>query len=278
MELILSRLPEVSIEANLLELIDEWKDEVLWLDFKDESGWSDGNKAIAESQYAYIKFGLILEKIRNSCAYKYSVDKLKTFAQFCKEKLKLTVWQANSYIDAADTAIYLSNCGFNILPKNYSQATVLAKAKKAETDEYHGHPKLQDVWVEVISSNAPEKITATSIEKVLDPQYEEKQSLKLPKHLLDRAKIQAKAKGMTVEEYLGELMDYDAEPPETAQQTAPSIEVTDEMIRSLDELELTWKKPVEKKIEKPQRVNATVEGFDNFMDYLVGRFLPKRTC
>jgi hypothetical protein len=94
---------ELSIESHLLDLIEEWKADLFDLNFKDADGWNDGNRIIASAQYAYIKFGLILEKIRNQCAYKYCEDKLKTFAQFCRQKLKLTVWQANSYIEAADT-------------------------------------------------------------------------------------------------------------------------------------------------------------------------------
>jgi hypothetical protein len=113
-------------------LIEEWKADLFDLNFKDVDGWSDANRALASAQYAYIKFGLILEKIRNQCAYKYCEDKLKTFAQFCRQKLKLTVWQANSYIEAADTAMYLADSGFEVLPKNYSQAAVLTKAKKLE--------------------------------------------------------------------------------------------------------------------------------------------------
>ena len=98
---------EISIESHLTHPIAEWKTDLFDLNFKDIDGWSDSNRELAASQYAYIKFGLILEKIRNESAYKYCQDKLKTFAQFCRQKLKLTVWQANSYIEAAATAMYL---------------------------------------------------------------------------------------------------------------------------------------------------------------------------
>jgi hypothetical protein len=238
---------ELSIESHLLDLIEEWKADLFDLNFKDVDGWSDANRALASAQYAYIKFGLILEKIRNECAYKYCEDKLKTFAQFCRQKLKLTVWQANSYIEAADTAMYLADSGFEVLPKNYSQAAVLTKAKKLETGYYQDHPMLEQIWGTLVANTASEKITAKAIEKAINPDYDEKQSLRLPKRLLARAKIQARLKGITVEEYLDELMDADADEgcsvnPETA------IPVTPEMSQIIDELELQWLEPKSEQI------------------------------
>jgi predicted DNA binding CopG/RHH family protein len=233
---------ELSIESHLLDLIEEWKSDLFDLNFKDADGWSDANRALASAQYAYIKFGLTLEKIRNECAYKYCEDKLKTFAQFCRQKLKLTVWQANSYIEAADTAMYLADSGFEILPKNYSQAAVLTKAKKLETGYYQDHPMLEQIWGTLVANTASEKITANAIEKAIDPDYDEKQSLRLPKRLLTRAKIQARLRGITVEAYLDELMNADADEgcivdPDVASQVTP------EMSQIIDELELQWLEP-----------------------------------
>lgn len=276
MELILNRAVETSIEEQLLELIEDWEEEIFRLDFNDEDGWTDSNRSIAESQYGYIKFGLILEKIRNTCAYKYCADKLKTFKDFCQKKLKLTVWQANSYIEAADTAIYLSRSGFDILPRNYSQATVLTKAKKAETDYYQGHPKLVEVWAQVISSTPSEKITATAIEKAIDPQYEDKQAVKLPKHILDRAKIQAAKSGMSLVEYLTELMDASDDEGRPVPIVETTVQVTEEMTDAIDKLEQTWLNHPPTKKDEIKVASATVESFDKFMDYLVGRFLPNR--
>ena len=244
-------IAERSIEHHLLDLIEEWKTDLFNLNFKDIDGWNDGNRAIASAQYAYIKFGLILEKIRNECAYKYCEDKLKTFAQFCRQKLKLTVWQANSYIEAAATAMYLVDSGFEILPKNYSQAVVLTKAKKMETGYYQDHPKLEEIWYSLTSNTASEKITAQAIEKAIDPDYEHKQSLRLPKRLLDRAKIQARLRGITVEEYLDELMNGDAEDSRPADPEVAS-QVTPEMSEIIDELELQWLEP-----QSPQITTTT---------------------
>jgi hypothetical protein len=248
---------ELSIESHLLDLIEEWKADLFDLSFKDIDGWSDANRALASAQYAYIKFGLILEKIRNECAYKYCEDKLKTFAQFCRQKLKLTVWQANSYIEAADTAMYLADSGFEILPKNYSQAAVLTKAKKLEIGYYQDHPMLEQIWGTLVANTASEKITANAIEKAIDPDYDEKQSLRLPKRLLTRAKIQARLKGLTVEEYLDELMNGDAENSRPVDPEAV-IPATPEMSKILDEVELQWLEP------KPEQITAAAQSLSKF--------------
>ena len=250
-------IAERSIENHLLALLEEWKADLCDLNFKDIDGWSDANRGLASAQYAYIKFGLILEKIRNQCAYKYCEDKLKTFAQFCRQKLKLTVWQANSYIEAADTAMYLADSGFEILPRNYSQAAVLTKAKKLETGYYQDYPMLEQIWGTLVSNTTSEKITANAIEKAIDPQYEEKQSLRLPKRLLARAKIQARLKGMTVEDYLDELMNGDAEDSRPAE---PEVDnrVTPEMSQILDEVELQWLEP------KSEQIPAAAQSISKF--------------
>ncbi len=293
---------EISIESHLTHLIAEWKTDLFDLNFKDSDGWSDSNRELAASQYAYIKFGLILEKIRNESAYKYCQDKLKTFAQFCRQKLKLTVWQANSYIEAAATAMYLANSGFEILPKNYSQASVLTKAKKLATGYYQDHPILEEIWSNLIANSESEKITASAIEKAIDPLYEQKQSLKLPKRILARAKIQARAKGMTVEEYLDELMNGDLEDPPIESDDEVASQITAEMSKIVDEVELQWLQPIADlvafSVEEPiallapvdqrstiepgniiaatiNKIEATIDRLDNLRWRLMGTYFPQ---
>ncbi len=292
---------EISIESHLTHPIAEWKTDLFDLNFKDLNGWSDSNRELAASQYAYIKFGLILEKIRNESAYKYCQDKLKTFAQFCRQKLKLTVWQANSYIEAAATAMYLANSGFEILPKNYSQASVLTKAKKLAIGYYQDHPILEQIWSNLIANSESEKITASAIEKAIDPLYEQKQSLKLPKRILARAKIQARLKGMTVEEYLDELMNGDVEDRHIESDDEVASQITAEMSKIVDEVELQWLQPIAElvasSVEEPiallppvdqrstiepgkiiaatiNKIEATIDRLDNSFRRLMGKYFP----
>jgi hypothetical protein len=47
---------EISIESHLVDLITEWKIDILDLDFKDLNGWNEANRELAAAQYAYIKY------------------------------------------------------------------------------------------------------------------------------------------------------------------------------------------------------------------------------
>jgi hypothetical protein len=60
-------IAERSIENHLLDLIEEWKEELFDLNFRDIDGWDEGNRVVASAQYAYIKFGLILENPQPMC-------------------------------------------------------------------------------------------------------------------------------------------------------------------------------------------------------------------
>ncbi len=108
-------------------------------------------------------------------------------------------------------AIYLAQAGFDILPKNYSQAATLVKIYNQEVGYYEERPALERAWKNILATNDPTEITTYRINAEIDPDWDEKQSLKLPKALLDRAKKIAKSKGITVREYLTDLMDVDEE-------------------------------------------------------------------
>jgi hypothetical protein len=116
-----------------------------------------------------------------------------------------------------------------------------------EEGYYQDHPMLEQIWGTLVANTASEKITANAIEKAIDPDYDEKQSLRLPKRLLARAKIQARLRGITVEAYLDELMNADADEgcivdPDVASQVTP------EMSQIIDELELQWLEPKSEQI------------------------------
>jgi hypothetical protein len=179
----------------------------------------------------------------------------------------------------------LANAGFDILPKNYSQASVLTKAKKLETGYYQEHPILEEIWSNLIANSESEKITASAIEKAIDPLYEQKQSLKLPKRLLARAKMQARLKGMTVEEYLDELMNGDVEDSSIESDCEVANQVTAEMSKIVDEVELQWLEPIAENItlrSEPtsiiaaaiEKIEATIDLLDNLRWRLLGRYFP----
>jgi hypothetical protein len=59
------------------------------------------------NQYAYIKFGLILEKFRNQSWWKRCHEKFTDFKDFCKRKVNLSRWQVVNAIKSANVAIRL---------------------------------------------------------------------------------------------------------------------------------------------------------------------------
>jgi hypothetical protein len=221
-------------------LIDDWLDQVARMDARNPQAWWNLDLQLAENQYSYIKLGLLLEKIRNNSYWKYCGEKLSSFKQFCLNKINLTCWQANSYIEAAKIAIYLKDAGFTVLPKNYSQALALGKVYQAEVGYYLDRPALEQAWSNITTANEPSEITANKIRAEVDPGWAERQPIKLPQRILDRAKKMAKLKGMTVEEFLGDLMDGAEDLGREPIEPATSIEETTELDQVLDDLDLEF--------------------------------------
>ena len=222
---------ETTTEFSLLDTIDEWVTAAFDLDARHPAEWAELDEQLGTTQYAYIKFGLLLERIRAKCAYKSAPVKLATFKDFCTQKIRLTVWQANSYIQAAQVAVYLAQAGFEILPKNYSQAAALIKLYNKDVGYYQERPALITAWENILAANTPTEITTYRINAQTDPDWAEKQSQKLSKVLLARAKHLAKQKGITVGEYLTELMNGDEEPGEI------EVDTQVEQVQILDDLE-----------------------------------------
>jgi hypothetical protein len=229
---------ETTAEFSLLNLVNGWLIEAYDTDARHPAEWAELEEQLATTQYAYIKFGLLLERIRAKCFYKYAEAKLSSFKDFCTQKIHLTVWQANSYIQAAKVAVYLAQAGFDTLPKNYSQAATLIKVYNQEVGYYDERPALEQAWKNILAANTPTEITTHRINAEIDPDWAEKQSQKLPKVLLDRAKKIAKAKGITVREYLTDLMDGDEESEEI--ESIIPLELSDLDVQILDDLDLEF--------------------------------------
>jgi hypothetical protein len=134
------------------------------------------------------------------------------------------------YIYAHRTAY--SQAGFEILPKNYSQAATLIKVYNQEVGYYEERPALEQAWKNILAANTPTEITTHRINAEIDPDWAEKQSQKLPKVLLDRAKK------IAVREYLTDLMDGDEESVEI--ESVISLELSDTDVQILDDLDLEF--------------------------------------
>lgn len=252
---------------NLTDTIERWQQEVGDIDTR-HPDWKDIDTQLIESQYGYIKLGLLLEKIRNNCTWKYCIEKFDTFKAWCESRTRLTIWQANSYIQASRIAIYLSDAGYSVLPVNYSQAVALIPAFEGEIGYYEDRPQLERVWESVCQLP---KITASAIDRIVHPDREPKESTKLPADIKAIAIEQAKKRGLSLDEYIKELVQQDAyqdvvdnSPPPVA--TAPDPEL-DRVIGSLDRKFRS--NDIVKSIDK------SVDMFDRLMDNLVGKYISR---
>jgi hypothetical protein len=195
---ILSQLHEEnqSDRTYLSDLISDFQNDVLWLD---ASKMNDVESQLMVSQYAYIKFGLILEKIRNQCFWKKCLEKFSDFRHFCEVKANLNIWQVTNAIKSARVAVTLTALGFDDLPRNASQALKLAELSIE---------RLGEVWGNVLESCQRHKITASAIESLVNPDKQAVSStVKIPTALLDKLQQQAIDRGLTLTEYLEELSD-----------------------------------------------------------------------
>jgi hypothetical protein len=185
-----------SDRLSLADLVSEFQSDVLWLD---SSNMNEVESELMTSQYAYIKFGLVLEKVRNQCMWKKCIQKFSDFRQFCQKIVNLNIWQVSNAIKSAQVAIRLCSLGFNDLPRNASQALKLADLSIE---------RLGEVWANVLATCQGHKITAAAIESQIHPDKQPiSGSVNLPTALLEKLQQQAIEHGVTLTEYLEELVD-----------------------------------------------------------------------
>ena len=189
-----------------MDIIDKWVDEIQFLDTKWATDWDDWDNYLDESQYSYIRLGLLLEKIRNTSFWQLVAGKFSSFRDWCTARMKLNIWQVNSYIEAAQVAIYLNAMHLEI-PRNYSQAVALIPAYKAEEGYYGERPQLDRVWAEACKLK---KITADAIKQIINPEAESiKKKVTLPTAILEQLQERAAMHEMTIDEYLEYLMELE---------------------------------------------------------------------
>jgi hypothetical protein len=187
-----------SYKLDFKDLLEEFQDEVLWLD---KSNTNRIDNELMVSQYAYIKFGLILEKIGKQCIWKHWAEKFSDFRQFCQTKVNLNIWQVSNAIKSAQVAARLSWMGFEELPRNASQALKLSGLSLE---------RLGEVWENILKKCAGHKITAAAIEQEIHPDAQPmRSSIMVPTVLADKLSREAVMRGISVADYIGELMDLE---------------------------------------------------------------------
>ncbi len=215
------------LDFNLENLIVEFQIDVSYLC---PSEIEQAEYELLANQYAYIKFGLILEKFRNQSWWKRCHEKFSDFKEFCKQKVNLSRWQVVNAIKSANVAIRLVFLGFSNLPRNASQALAMADLSLE---------RLGEVWGNISQNLAHHQITTDVIKREINPEAVSLAStIRIPTELLGRLREQAQDVGLTLNQYLEQLAD--GQSPDGSRE----IEIeppTDEEMACIDRLELEWK-------------------------------------
>ena len=135
-------------EYNTRDLVELFQAEILEIHKSEVDDWEAD---LMINQYAYIKFGLLLERVRNGCWWNRCKEKFSDFRSFCQRKINLNIWQVANAIKSANVAVKLAQLGFDQFPRNASQALKLADLSIE---------RLAEVWGNVIKSCQGHKITA----------------------------------------------------------------------------------------------------------------------
>jgi hypothetical protein len=248
-------------EMQISDLIREFECEIDY----DCSGDIDATEYhLIVSQYAYIKFGLILERVRNQCWWRNCAQKFADFKQFCQAKVNLSIWQVANAIKSAQVAVKLVSLGFTELPRNASQALKMAELSI---------DRLGEVWGNVIASCEGHKITAHAIESQINPDKQPTSStIKLPAPLMEKLQRQAANAGVTLSEYLGELVDDRIAEDNKVEPVTRSIDTElESIVSAIEKVESVKTKP----IAPAQALNTISDNFNALMNSLVyGRKSP----
>jgi hypothetical protein len=259
---------DVLREYNTRDLVQLFQAEILAIHKSDVDDWEAD---LMTGQYAYVKFGLLLERIRNGCWWNRCKEKFSDFRAFCQSKINLNIWQVINAIKSANVAVRLANLGFDQLPRNASQALKLAELSM---------DRLAEVWGNVVKSCKAHKITALAIESQINPDKQPTHSkVRLPSTVADRIYLNAARWGLSVEEYLTGLIQEedsiyspDNEETEKDEPASDRSEFTEEQVQILDALDRQFQatQPVEPK----KIIEAAVDSFDRLMNNLIGQFIP----
>jgi hypothetical protein len=246
-----------SEKLNFSDMIAEFSNDVLWLE---KSDTNEIESQLMKSQYAYVKFGMLLERIGKQCMWKNWQEKFSDFRQFCQTKVNLNIWQVSNAIKSAKVAIQLSFMGFEELPRNASQALKLSGLSV---------DRLGEVWENILKKCAGHKITAAAIEQEIHPDAQPmRSSVMLPVELADKLSREAVMRGISVAEYIGELMDLEQAESEVVDRETLLPNIEEEIADLLDRVEVVSIEPV-------KIIKSVGNSIDRMRQAMYDRYLPK---
>lgn len=239
------------------DMIAEFTDEVLYLD---RDNTNDIENQLMTSQYAYVKFGMMLEAIRNQSWWKRWSEKFKDFREFCQKKVNLNIWQVANAIKSAQVAVKLSFMGFEDLPRNASQALKLSELSP---------DRLGEVWAGVLGKCEGHKITADAIAQEINPDAQPmRSSVMLPVAIADKLSREAVMRGISIGEYIQELMDLEQAESDTVEPVREDLPIESIISDLLDPIELVAIEPV-------KIIKSVGTGIDRMRQAMYDRYLPK---
>ncbi|NEO55919.1 MAG: hypothetical protein F6K54_24335 [Okeania sp. SIO3B5] len=242
--------------------LPNWADSYLdkFCDLFWNNTWREGSDAIATleidmlaDRYAYIKEGMALRAFQ---LYKlYENLGFKTFKQYCVKGLKKSVHYVKQVIKAAQTSWRLMLEGFTELPDNVSQATRLASSARQVSEEAD---ETTNCWQEVLdkAKHLSQPITASYIENtIVGETTAPLGSIKLPRELLDKVKVQARERGIKPEELLKEIVEGFLQPkddsgPDTETAAEPESEKTKKVCLSNTPEIKAWEEDLEALVQE----------------------------
>jgi hypothetical protein len=246
-----------SEKLTFSDMIAEFSNDVLWLE---KSDTNEIESQLMKSQYAYVKFGMLLERIGKQCIWKNWAEKFTDFRQFCQSKVNLNIWQVSNAIKSAKVALQLSFMGFEELPRNASQALKLSGLSV---------DRLGEVWTNILQKCAGHKITAAAIEQEIHPDAQPmRSSVMLPVELADKLSREALMRGVSVAEYIGELMDLEQAESDAVEPVTEELPIEDILADLLDPTEVVSIEPVE-------IIKSVGNSIDRMRAEMFDRYLPK---
>ncbi|AFY94637.1 hypothetical protein [Chamaesiphon minutus] len=221
-----------------------------------------------DNLFGFVRVGIAADRIRKrklwQCAKIY-----KDWNDYCTKGLGKTAWYINRTIDAANVVMTLISAGFKILPTCEAQCRPLVKLLGVGLDA------IADVWTKVVSAFTPDKITAGKILAIAEPDRADNQQSKIDRQLVDKLAERAKQRGMTLNEYLEEMLDEDESQEKYWEDFLENKdkdsepELNAEMQAIVDRVEYQWLKPEAAKKSILEAGNEMIDRMDSFFNSML---------
>lgn len=251
-------------------------------DISDDFHWSEQTltfltEQIWEDSFGFVRVGIAAELVRSRKLWNKS-KLYKDWKDYCSKALKKTSWAIDRTIDASKVVMRLIEFGHSVLPSCEAQCRPMVSMMRNMCEG------LSEAWQSVTDELTPTKITATSIDNIINPDREPKLD-KLGKGTMKRLSRLAKERGLSPEQLLEELLDDIEEPIELEPLPRPQEPTPDDFEQIMEDLDLKFAagntvevipiKPAPRPQPKPIPASRIIDALDDIMNGLVGKFIPR---